>query len=539
MSASDESKRTDDTSSPEQPDDDERSRLRRNMALTLAALVVLGGALAILQSDASRAESETARRTTRVAVQAMRANVVADTVAGLEPQLDAERDFLPFRRPLTRGAPTLAEAADLPDELGQTAGDLRVARRALPNLGVGELLTRLQVEAQRLTLEQRALARTRVTWNDRSTQYTTVIAVLAVALFLVGFGLVVQGAIRPSAYALGVAVGLFAAAWGVRIYLLPIPSEPRAAITNAASGAVLTANGSYLRALARYDAALRADDTYATAYSGRSRARLLAANPDYRTTRAVTQPGGRAVAEAVDDAHRAIALGARDVLTYGLVAVTSFYDGKYDETVDAADEGLSINPKVPDLWLLKSAAQTALGDEAAATASLARALAPLRGTAPSKQTRLLASTYLSYLAWVERYVPTHGRAARVLADDVVARETAFTLGRPAQLPARPKRGTVSVRDLRFADGKLSLRLLWRNLPPGTALSALGYERPSARGAWTQPTDLALFATVGGTAGRTITVPLKRVCKPTQVRVDVYLNGERTLVRTGPGGLATC
>ena len=87
------------TAEVEEPPD----HLKRNIALTLAALIVLGAGIAILQVDASANESNTARQTTRVAVQALRANVVADTVSGLQPVLAAERDFLAFRRPLAAG----------------------------------------------------------------------------------------------------------------------------------------------------------------------------------------------------------------------------------------------------------------------------------------------------------------------------------------------------------------------------------------------------------------------------------------------------
>ena len=160
------------------------------------------------------------------------------------------------------------------------------------------------------------------------------IAVLAAALFLVGFGLVVEGSIRRSSYALGVAVGTFAAAWAVWIYLLPIPSTPDAAIDAAARGAVLSADGKYLAALAQYDRALGADDGYAAAYTGRARARLLAANPDYLATRAFTDPTGHAVAAAVLDAQRALELGGhRDLLTVGILALTGFYRGDYEQAV--------------------------------------------------------------------------------------------------------------------------------------------------------------------------------------------------------------
>ena len=157
-------------------------------------------------------------------------------------------------------------------------------------------------------------------------------------------------------------MGIFAAGWTVWIYRLPIPSTPQTAITAAARGAVLSTNGNYAAALASYSSALAADDNYSPAYSGRARARLLAANPDYATTRAVTDTSAGTFGKAELDARRALALNSRDILGTALVAVMSFYRGEYGAAIKAADEGLRINPKVPDLWLLKSAAEAAAGD---------------------------------------------------------------------------------------------------------------------------------------------------------------------------------
>ena len=511
---------------------------KQQIAISLAVLVVIGAGLAILQVQASSNESNTARETTRVAVGAMRANVVADTVAGLTPELQAERDFLAFRRPFAPGAPSLPAAAGIPAPQGGSGGSLQVAEQSVPDIGAAKLLPGLETEATRLTLTQRALATTRITWNDRSTQYTTVIAVLAVAIFLVGFGLVVGGPIRGAAYALGLGVGLFAAVWAVWLYFLPIPSTPPRAVEAAARGAVLSQNGDPGAALKQYDTAVAADGDFAAAYAGRSRARLLDVNPDYQVTGAVTDLRPRSIGKAVLDARKAHALDSRDSLSATLLALTSYYQGDYEGSLAATDAAIAINPNVPDLWLLASAIQVARGNRIAAGAALDRALRILRGSAPTQRTRLLASTYLSYLSWLERYVPAHAAAARQLADRVVAVETAFTLGRA--LPKHPpERGSVSVTGLRYADDKLTLTLRWAGLPAGTALSGLAYERPLPHGAWTQPSALALFATVAGTGKREISVPLQRACKPTRVRVDVYLNGRPTLIRTGPGAAPTC
>jgi tetratricopeptide (TPR) repeat protein len=523
---------------PESEQPEERDRFKPLIALSLSALVLVGAGLAILQVQASSNESNTARETTRVAVEAMRANVVADTVAGLKPALDAERAFLPFRRPLVAGAPSLSQAAGLATSRAQTVGSLRIAQRAVPDLGAGRLLPGLQANAERLTLTQHALATTRITWNDRSTQYTTVIAVLAVAIFLVGFGLIVGGPIRGAAYVLGLAVGLFVVGWGAWIYSLSIPSTPPSAIRSTARGTVLTSGGNYRRAIAQYEAALRAAGDYATAYSDLARARLLAANPDYPVTRAVISLGGRALALAQADARKAQQLDRRDILATSLLALTQFYRGEYAQALASTDAAIAINPKVPDLWILKGAIEVARGNQPAASAAFAHGTGLLRTATPSQQTRLLASALLSYMTWLERYDPAHAAGARALANRAVSVETAFTLGRALPTNA-PARGTVAVKGLRFARGKLRLRLRWVGLPAGTAMSVIGYERPLAAGAWTQPPGLALFATVAGSGGRGIALPLQRVCKPTRVRVDVYLNGKRALVATGPGVPETC
>ena len=145
-------------------------------------------------------ESTTARETTRTAVRAMSANVATSTLLGVRSEVQAEHDFLPFRRPLDDGAPSLTDAAGLTAQPGSVSSAVQAAQQA-PHEAATQRTGSAQLEAERQVLKQQALATTRVTWNTRSTQYTTVLAVLAAALFLVGFGLVVEGrsAVSPTA----------------------------------------------------------------------------------------------------------------------------------------------------------------------------------------------------------------------------------------------------------------------------------------------------------------------------------------------------
>ena len=262
---------------------DRGDRQRRWVAVSLGALVLLGGVLAILRTDASVEESSTARETTRVAVRALRSDVRAEAVQGAEAERGAERDFLGFRRPLLSGAPTLAEAAGFAGAAGIVAEDLRAARRSLPAASGAARLERLRVAAARGPLKQHASAETRITWNKRSTQYTTIMAVLAAGLFFVGFALTVEGSLRLASYALGMAVAVFAAGWAVWVHHLPIPTTRTAAVEATARGSVLTEDGRYAAAIASFDRAIAVDDGFAPAYTGRGAGEVWRGTPTTRS----------------------------------------------------------------------------------------------------------------------------------------------------------------------------------------------------------------------------------------------------------------
>jgi tetratricopeptide (TPR) repeat protein len=517
---------------------DRGDRQRRWVAVSLGALVLLGGVLAILRTDASVEESSTARETTRVAVRALRSDVRAEAVQGAEAEGSAERDFLGFRRPFLSD-PTLSEAVGAAGASDIVAEELRAARRSLPAAAGTARLDRLRVSAARGPLKQHASATTRITWNRRTTQYTTIIAVLAAGLFFVGFALTVEGSLRLGSYALGMAVAIFAAGWAVWVHHLPIPTTPDAAVEATARGSVLSEDGRYADAIASFDRAIAVDGGFAPAYTGRARAELLRGNPDYSVTGAFTDTSGAASAAAVRDIGRALDLGGRDdILGLALEGLDAFAGDDPAEAARAVDGALALDAGVPDLWLLKSAAEVALGHDGAAGAALDRAQDLLRRDGPSQRLRVLSSRYLGNLELVAHNRPERTSLARELSDRMVAFETSLTLGRPlAGTP--PARGTAAVRDLRATRSRLGLTLRWTDLPARTALSAVAYERPLPEGAWAQPVGLALFVTLGGSGERRISVPLTRACAPTEVRVVLYLDGARTGSQTGPGVTPTC
>jgi tetratricopeptide (TPR) repeat protein len=529
---------TGETSDPEltgQKDDEEASgSLGRWIAISLAAITFLGAGIAIVQTDASVNESNTARETTRTAVAALRAGVVNEAGVLLEQDIAAERNSLQRKQ------------AFIARQNGNVAGPLSLAELAsiipqggeLPGARTAAELRRLSFNSEFLSLSQSGLAETRVTWNDRSTQYTTAIAVLAFALFLVGFSLVLRGPRRRIFFGFGLAVALLVVGAAVYIYLLPIPRTSESAIAATARASVESDLGNQERAIDLLDRAIEIDGDYAEPYARRAVARALAANPDFRVTGAVVS-SDQQLGKSVEDARRALELDeGQDFLALSFLATIALHAGEYERAISAAAEAIGINSEIPDIRLTKSAAELGLGEFEAAAESLDAARALLSGSDPSERTRGLIAGYLTKLEQVAHRTPARTQRVRRIEREVIANETAFTLDREVTGTAPPV-GSVSVDELSYRDGSFRLRARWRDLPPGTELTLVGFERPAPGSAWVQPRDLALFRSLSGSGEQVGEVPIERACTPVEVRVDAYLDGAFVESATGPGGRATC
>ena len=519
---------------PAADDGDDRGTLGRWIAVSLAAIAVVGAAIAILQTDASVNESNTARETTRTAVAALRAGVTEKGGSLLEDDIEAESGAL--RRQLDFVANQAGDAAPV-----LSSSELRSIlpeNGNLPGVRTREALRRLSVASELLSLTQAALAETRVTWNDRSTQYTTAIAVLAFALFLVGFSLVLSGTQRLVFYLFGIAVAVFTVGAVIYVYSLPIPETSSEAISATARGRVASDQGDQQRAIRLFSEAIEIDDEFAAPYSYRAIARAFAANPDLQATGAVTGGVG-SLDQAIADVRRALDLeDDRDTLALAFAAIAGLYAGQYEKSIQAADEAIAINSEVPDIRLVKSAAEVGLGDAGAAIESLDAARDLIKGSDPSERTRGLVASYLTYLEEVVHQVPERRDLAGRIEQRIIGTETEFSLGRKLSRRA-PDRGSVEVTGLRYGDGQISLRTAWSDLPAGTAVTLIGFERPARGSGWVQPRELALFRTLGGSGEQTGRVPISRNCTPVELRVDVYLDGAFSDRFTGPGGPATC
>ncbi|MEZ5169487.1 MAG: hypothetical protein R3A49_01915 [Acidimicrobiia bacterium] len=497
------------------------ARYRRRIGVLLALIAVATALVGAVETRASTNESWYARETTRTGVEAMAANVTRAAAVGVNTDLDASQAAL---------ASSSLFSAD------ERAADL--AQAEVENLAVQPELDRLTLDAQRLTLKQAAQAETRVTWNNRASQYGTVITTLGVALFLVGFTLVLSRRVRPPILLPGILLTIYCLGWTTWIWQREIPDTPDAAIEATAAGNTAVAAGTYDSALGEFDAAVARDSGYASAFSGRSAAGFLAANPDYLTTGAVTDVDSDVFEQSVDDAGRAVDLSdGRDFLAFYLEALTSFYDGGYDDAVAASEQALAINPQAAQVYFLEAAAELARGNDGAARNSYEAGVDVLDPTEASEANRILIADFTNQLEQARYAVPELADTVDDAIRRIALAEARLSFG--SVTGTAPDGATVEVPTLEWDDGELHVAVGYKGLPPDTRVSAYLFERPIEAGAWVQPFEFAVFGELTGEGTLENSLAAPRQCAPTELRLDVYLDGALADSVTRPGVPATC
>ncbi len=504
-------------------DQEERdNRYRRRVAVVLALLAVIGAWINILESDAGTNESHYARETTRVAVDSLRANVNRATVLGLETDVDAEQQTL------VQSGRLEADAAGSGEGRDSLAG---VDREAL-----GRTLT---LEANRLDLERKALAETRVTFNNRASQYQTVLTTLAVALFLVGFTMVLSRKTRPPILVPGLVLAAYVVGWALWIHHREVPFTPDDAIEAVAAGDTATTYGELDGAIRAYDRAIELDSDFVPAYNGRSLAAFLAANPDFRRTLAVVSTEGELVDQARQDADEAVRLGLdQDFAGLLLSGLYRFYDGDYDGAVRRLDEAAAVNDRSPEVHVVMGVAELARGNPEAVAAAFAAAGDLLDTEGASVQNREVVAEALTLLEFVEHTDPSLASRVAEVRDRLAERERELVTGQSDQ-PELPDRVALRLDRMALDGDEVVLDLAWSGLPDSTDVSLYLYEQPADGAAFVQAPELARFSEESSDGRARGSVAIERACRPVALRLDVYLDGVLTESFDAPGGEATC
>lgn len=519
-------------------DDRAESRYKRRIGITLALITILGAWIAVMQADAATNESTTTREATRQAVEAQSADVLAKGVKLGRDNASAEiasmGSLAVFADPITLG-----ESLGIEVDPGRAAerrerADAQVSA-ALDGSGPG--LGALEQRANALSLEQAVTVQARITWNAKASQYETVLTVLAIAVFLVGFTLVIGRRLRPPVAVPGLLLAIFCAGWAAVIWSHEVPEVPSKAIEATARGEAALDHGRAGDAGASFTEALRSDPDYVPALRGRAVATLVAANPDLLRTLAVTDRSPRIVSSAMDDLLAAIdAGGDDDPRTMAVAALVATLGGRYERAEALLDDAIELNEGAVELYLAHAAVDIALDRPGAAESWLQRARQRF-GDLDEDRIRALMAQYLSVLEVVGSDEPDRSDMVASFAQQAVANATEAAVGRTLDPDSTGDIG-FEVIEAHFADDTTTLRFDLTGIDDDTAVALVGYERPAPGADFVQPRELFYAGTAAG-RGDGVRLDTPRSCAPVEYRFDLYVEGELTDTATAPGVTPTC
>lgn len=486
---------------------DERDPFKRRVAVVLAVLGVLGAWIGVLRMDSANQEAFYARQTTRTAVGAMAANLDQETLQGLAIDIDAEDASL-----------NLSDSFD-------------PARRE-------QMARSVTLRSQREALQRKALAETRVGYNNRTSQFETVLTTLAVALFLVGFTLVLNRRTRPPVLVPGLILAAYVAGWALWIHAKEIPTTPPDAIDAAAEAGTNLVFGEFKAAADGYTLAIEADADFLPAYNGRAVSAFLVSNPSFADNLAIVDTTTPEAELAAQDAETAVQLGEGTNFNALLLSgVFRFHDGDYDGAASRMRQAIEVNADAPEAYLNLAAAELAQGDQAAALTELAAGVALLDPAADSSEARQLAADLFTLLEQVEAAEPNRADDVDEVRTLLVAGETQLALG-PLDSTTLGD-STVSLGSSSYDDGTLSFTVAYEGLPNDSHVAVYAFEQPTADAAYAQRAELARFDTVAGTGSLVSEATFEPACTPVAFRYDVYINGNLARSFDAKGGTATC
>jgi tetratricopeptide (TPR) repeat protein len=351
---------------------------RRAVAVIVVLITLLGSVVAYLQAVESNEEDRAARDAQR------------DAVAGLGSQVDASADFAADLRigselevQVQRQA---INAARVNNSVGQPDADADVHRAAVDRHGViRDVLTQLtpvdpsdpatvaqdfaagNESADAARLRQAVEADRANDHGGKADSYVAVLTVLAVALFLLGLSLTVQGRSRYVLAAPGVAIAVVCIGWTALISAREVTSVSEGAVQAAAEGQRLQDAGDFEGAIAAFDEAIDDSPDFAAAYARRAGARFQQGSAQIGQTGFISLTSDEALEDALGDLDRALELGAGDdVVSVGDAGFFHFLDGDFERSAQLSQQALDLNDQLPQIWFNLGVARVAQGDERAA-----------------------------------------------------------------------------------------------------------------------------------------------------------------------------
>ena len=364
---------------------------KAGIAISLALLTVLAAVVAGLQGQASIQAQQGNREAQRIGLEATGRNASAviqiGTAYGIYRRWFEQIERSNWASDQQTRAANASNRPEL-DALQQAEsqiGDWTKSQTDLlkPPYYNGTSTDFAAFEADRLTgpeilaSEQRAVeAEVASAWDGKSSDYVTILTVLAVGLFFLGLGSTVGRRARPLLASAGVLFGLASLAWTVVIAIGPIHRVPQPPIHLV--GAALVAltkppndpapptlsdagRAGFLAAIQQADAAVAADPEYASAYRVRAESRVAFADalffssgPSDEVTSVLTG--------AIADYHRYLDGHPDDYAAWWNLGWSDYLAGDQRASIDATNQALSRSPGQFTLYLNRALAFLAGGD---------------------------------------------------------------------------------------------------------------------------------------------------------------------------------
>ncbi len=350
------------------------SRFARRIAIAIAIVSLLAAVVGYLQNQANTQSGNAAQRAQADAVQGADATVRArgqqfaalDTwVLGLEDRitvanLGSEIEYAPLDQLGTLQAARLAAAA-LADRTAALSR-LDLAAEAGPRTDPSVIWAKLSATAReqfQIEAMQDADNELANAWGRQGAAYSAMLAIVAVALYLLGLSLTLDVRRAKALVAVaGVVLALFAGGWtAVQAGTAP-HAAPIEAANAYAEGMVdlmaATGPAGYSAAVDAFTKAVDARPTFARAYANRGSALLAAASPEQPFGgQYITLIPDAALAAAAADFEQAVRLGSRDTqVLWGLGVV--LYDqalrgkrGLIDESIGYTSEAMARSAAAP------------------------------------------------------------------------------------------------------------------------------------------------------------------------------------------------
>lgn len=524
---------------------DRATPFRRRVAVLVVAITVFASVVAYLQTVESNAEDRAARQAQRNAVSGLGAQVEASGAFQRAYAIYTRSELLDQERAIAVNRRNRADEGS--DLSGFEVERLEAARDSLTDIspllseeefteegddlfpvGLDASLTQSANEAG---LRQEREAELANGHGSKADTYVAILTVLAVALFLLGLSLTVQGRSRGVLVLPGAGIALVCVGWAAITASDEVRRTPNDAIEAVAEGDRLMTLAQPEAAIEAYDLAIEERDDYAIAFGRRADAQFLAGSPqDLRTTGFVSLTDPEHLQAAIDDSRRAIELGSEDEIeVIGSLGFFEFLDGDLDNAARHTNQALDLNDQLPNLWFNLGLIEVARVDEDEAAEYFTNAISLTLALPNQIDQQVLFAAARTDLALVTDLVPDAADLAERFEADLVEVEAERILG------------TTDVRGADLDLGELALEAEGSfinatfdsdTIPDGTPLSFITYFRSDDDQPFSQPQPANLFGTfpedvVDNGDGTSLVFLSNGSCLPPgDYRVEVFLEGER-------------